>query len=275
MPRMKEFYDWLELSERELRKRYQIEKNYLKTQVETIKIYSAWLKPYLKAAQDLQQKGFEGNAALVNAFSTSMFELTLLAKKGAKAPSQISGYNFKRKYNQCLLINLKFRAHLLQKVDQRGNYAPAFGGRIDMNFDSYALNDDELKIINKEMEKSDVNDVLNLNLADDALKELQADLNEFLNEDEEKDKKKKEEKREKDENDVNPFAALFDIFKLAAPKKKDTKTIENAKDIEKDNWYESQVRDEAKKGAKGSLYLVYDIYKKSHGFASSPENFDN
>jgi hypothetical protein len=278
MPRMKEFYDWVDMSEKELRKRFSIEKNYLKTQVETIKIYSAWLKPYLKAAQDLKQKGFEGDSALVNAFSTSMFELTLLAHNNVKAPSQLSGYNFKRKYNQCLVINLKFRAHLLQKVDQRGNYAPAFGGRIEMNFDSYSLSDEEMKLVDKELEKEDIDDVLNLNLAEDALKELRADLEEFLSDDKEKDEKKKE-KKEKNEEDINPFGALFsglgNLFKGTAPKKQEKKEINEAKDISPDNWYEKQVRDAAKESAKGSLYLVYDIYKKSHGLASSPEPMDN
>ncbi len=275
MPRMKEFYDWVEMSEKELNKRFSIEKNYLKTQVETIKIYSAWLKPYLKAAEDLKQKGFEGDAALVNAFSTSMFELTLFAQNDVKPPSQISGYNFKRKYNQCLVINLKFRAHLLQKVDQRGNYAPAFGGRIEMNFDSYALSDEEIKLIEKKIEKEDVNDVLNLNLAEDALKELQADLNEFLDDDKKKEKTKEKEKKKRDEEDINPFGALFGMFKPRIIKKDKDKEISEAKDITSDNWYEKQVRDAAKKSARGSLYAVYDIYKKSHGLASSPENFEN
>src|SRR5690606_35733188 len=68
IPRVAELFKWIEYSEKELKKRYSIETNYLKSQVATIKIYSAWLRPYLKAAAQLRQQGFENHAAMVNAF---------------------------------------------------------------------------------------------------------------------------------------------------------------------------------------------------------------
>ena len=52
-PRIHEFNIWVTNSEQELRKRYEIEKTYLKSQVSSLKIYSRWAKPYLKAAQEL------------------------------------------------------------------------------------------------------------------------------------------------------------------------------------------------------------------------------
>ena len=81
LPRMSEFLAWVDLSQKELEKRFKIEKAYLKSQVESLKMYTRWARPYLRAAKELQMKGFEKNPALVNAFSTTMFELTLLGKK--------------------------------------------------------------------------------------------------------------------------------------------------------------------------------------------------
>src|SRR3989344_9279120 len=49
-PRIQEFNFWLEQSERELRKRYELEKTYLRSQVNSLKLYARWAKPYLKAA---------------------------------------------------------------------------------------------------------------------------------------------------------------------------------------------------------------------------------
>ena len=95
VPRLGEFLKWKDYSEKELRKRFSIEKNYLKSQVETIKLYSAWMKPYLKAAADLEQKGFDKDAALVNAFSTSMFELQIFGKQPMKVPEKFHGYKLK------------------------------------------------------------------------------------------------------------------------------------------------------------------------------------
>jgi len=45
--RFGEFKDWVEESEKELSKRFEIEKLYLKSQINSIKLYARWVKPYL------------------------------------------------------------------------------------------------------------------------------------------------------------------------------------------------------------------------------------
>ncbi len=276
IPRMSEFLKWIDYSEKELRKRFRIEKNYLKSQVETIKLYSAWMKPYLKAAENLKQEGFEKNAALVNAFSTSMFELQLFGKKKVGVPGKFKDYNLKRNYNQCIVIGLKYRGHVSQRMTQKGDYGFAMGGRIDMTFDSYALNDEELGLVRKELDNDDVSDSLafSADVAGGALEELKEDLDYFLKGDEEK--KRVKEEIVKDVDDINPFAALFGLFKTGENTKKgEKKIIGGVKDIKKDNFVEKAVRAEAANAAGATLYAVYDIYKKAHGMASAPnEGFD-
>jgi len=49
IPRISEFLIWKEQSQKELKKRFEIEKSYLKSQVETLKLYSSWVRPYLKS----------------------------------------------------------------------------------------------------------------------------------------------------------------------------------------------------------------------------------
>ena len=273
IPRINEFKKWKEYSEKELRKRMSIEKNYLKSQVETIKLYSAWMKPYLKSAEELRQKGFEGDSALVNAFSTSMFELTLLAKKDAKVPERFGDYNLKRKYHPCMLVTLKYRGHVSQRVTQKGDQGFAMGGRIDMTFDSYSLNEEELKLIDEELKKDDVVDSMNYqgDVAEEALKELKEDLDKFLNNEEDKKELTKKTKTE----DINPFTAILGLFKKTEGKKKDDKEIKNISEVKPDNFIEKSMRAESAESASSGIYLVYDIYKKSHGMASSPTAFDN
>ena len=49
-----------------------------------------------------------------------------------------------------------------------------------------------------------------------------------------------------------------------------------AEEIKKDNYIEKTMRGEAIKGAAGTGYLLYDIYKKAHRMASAPgAGFDN
>jgi hypothetical protein len=276
IPRVGEFLLWVDVSEKELRKRFEIEKTYLKSQVETLKLYTKWARPYLKALEDLRMKGFDKDPALVAAFSTSMFQLTLMSKKKQKVPKEHESYKMKRDYYQIYVVNLEYRGHVGQKVTQKGDYGFGFGGRIDMNFDCYVLNSDELKLVEKQLEEEDLSDglkVLQENTSE-TLKQLEEDIKHFVYDDKKtEDEKKKEEKKQ---DDTNPFTALFSLFKFdfssSSGKKKE---IKEPKDIPKDNYVETIVRDNAKESARDFLFTVYDIYKKSHGMASSPEKFEN
>ncbi|MGK0209428.1 MAG: hypothetical protein ACI83O_000705 [Patescibacteria group bacterium] len=265
-PRFKEFLDWLVLSEKELVKRYNIEKSYLKSQVNTIKLYNSWLKPYLDAAEKLRQDGFETNAALVNAFSTSMFQLTLMGT----APA---GESKNRKYKSVVVIDFTFRAHLLQRANQRGDFAPQFGGLINVKGDAYCLNDQELELIKKKMDGDDLLKAAELgDYATDAITELQDEIDEFLDE---KDSIKSEKKEEKKQDDTNPFAALAgglsSLFKPSSyVKAKKGEPITKSEQIKPDNWTEKKLRVNGAKSATQKVLLIYDIYKKSHGMASIP-----
>jgi hypothetical protein len=288
IPRLREFEKWVDYSESELRKRFKIEKNYLKSQVESLKLYSQWMKPYLENAEKLRQQGFEKDAALVNAFSTSMFEIQLMKVKNVKPPvvaRKTSGevlYDTRRDYHKIVFVTLKFRGHVSQRVTQKGDYGFGMGGLVDIEFDSYALNSEELEAAKKVLEKNDVESSMefSLDIASEALAEMKTDLDYFLLSDEEREKldeeKKKKEKKNEDEMDINPFAALASIFFKRSPKKEKEKVGPVApEDIKKDNFAEKKMRADAIEGAADSLYTLYDVYKKAHRMASAPgDGFD-
>jgi hypothetical protein len=274
IPRISEFLKWVKYSESELRKRFRIEKNYLKSQVETIKLYSAWMKPYLVAAEKLRQRGFDKDSALVNAFSTSMFELELFGKQGVSVEEVYEGkYKAKRGYNRVIVIGLKYRGHVSQRVTQKGDYGFAMGGKVDMTFDCYSLNDEEIATAKKMLDDDDVAKSLQFSgdVAADALADLKEDLDYFLKSKEEKDalREKSEVKSQKSE-DINPFAALFGLGKEKKEKKEEGEVeVLAPKDIKKDNFVEKMMRARGASTAADWLYLVYDIYKKAHGMASA------
>ena len=273
IPRISEFLKWVKYSESELRKRFSIEKNYLKSQVETIKLYSAWMKPYLVAAEKLRQKGFEKNAALVNAFSTSMFELQLFGSQSVNLEDVYAGkYNAKRGYNRVMIIGLVFRGHVSQRVTQKGDYGFAMGGKIDMTFDCYSLNDEEIAAAKKLLEDDDVAKSMEFSgdIAGDALKTLKEDLDYFLMSPEEKEKVRLKEEKVDKKVDINPFTALFGFGKKKKKKvEKGEKVFVEIEDIKNDNFIEKMMRAKGATTAAEWLYLVYDIYKKAHGMASA------
>lgn len=277
-PRIFEFNNWIKQSGDELRKRYEIEKTYLKSQVKSLKLYSRWAKPYLRAAMDLEQKEMGKTADFVKTFNTIILELTLLGKnKIDPASLALEGEiprdfakesflkKFKRNYYSCVLVDFRFRG-IPQRIQQQGHFA--FGGRAEISFKAYALNDDELKKLEKEMDRSDMSDALNLieGITTESLDQLKEEIDFYL------DEKPKEEEKKKS-SDVNPFLALFGYYnKSESPKEKkpEAKKDKNTDGkIAPDSWYESEFfRKIAAQRAVDATFALFDLYKKAHGMPS-------
>jgi len=274
--RILEFNHWLEESEKELRKRYEIEKNYLKTQVNSLKLYSRWAKPYLKAAKDLEMKELGREPALVKAFNTIILELTLLGKRKIDVKEEaISGnlpkefektYLKVKNYYSCVLVNFKFRG-IPQKISQQSHYV--FGGRAEVSFKSYVLNEDELKKLDEMLEDSDVNDVLKLieGATGESLEQIQKEIEFFL---EEPDK----EKAQKEQGDTsNPFKALVGGYKEKQEKPAKPKVSVSLSPkrtvIRPETFAEkNNIRPLANEIAEDMAFKFFDIYKKAHGMPS-------
>jgi len=275
-PRIQEFLIWLKESEKELRKRYELEKNYLRSQVNSLKLYSRWVKPYLKASQDLEAREKEREPALVKTFNTILLELTLLGKnkldiadealKG-NLPKEFSKPKFlnkvKRNYYSCILVDFTFRG-IPQRVSQQAHYV--FGGRAEVTFKAYALNDDELNKLDEELKKSEIGDVLNLieGTSTESLGQLEEEINFFLEE-----KSEDEKKRISDQS--NPFLALIGKYESSNTKQPKSKKEMQTKEtiVKKDDWIEENlVRPLTAETAKGRVFDMFDVYKKAHNMVS-------
>jgi hypothetical protein len=279
LSRIHEFNIWVIQSEQELRKRYELEKTYLKSQVNNLKLYSRWAKPYLKAASDLETKDVGKEPSLVKTFNTILLELVLLGKRKinikdsaleGSLPKEFANESFlktiKKDYYSCVLVEFRFRG-IPQRVIQQSHYA--FGGKADITFHSYALTNEELEQLNKEMEDSDVEDIMKLakGITEDSLEQMQEDINFFL---EEKEKKEQAEKK-KYEDQSNPFLALFGGYNKKEKPKEIKKEKKGKQSLlpSKDNWIEAtHVRPLATKLAQDNAFTLFDIYKKAHGMAS-------
>ena len=100
---------------------------------------------------------------------------------------------------------------------------------------------------------------------DDSLKEIQEDIEELLDED-----KEKKEKEEAKEQDVNPFTALFSIFKTEKKKEK----VDLSKGIKPDSTRERVMRSQASIAARQLCFKVFDTYKKANAMPSYPDPHD-
>jgi hypothetical protein len=264
--RLSEFYKWVEESEKELRKRYQIETHYLKSQVSSLKLYSRWAKPYLISAKQLEQN-LSPNSIMVNTFNTALFELVVLGKGKYDPKDDINNGELpkyfdnpkNRKFIPIILSTLKFTS-TPERTDQRGGYQ--YKGEAELEFVGVALREDELNTFKEQLEKDNVGDLTMLleNITSNSLSQVQEDIDFFLNE--EKQEKKQEEKE--DTNDTNPFSALFSIFK--SKKKEIDKSDINVKDSTEESILRSQAILIARRECRG----IYMDFKKSLEMPSPP-----
>ncbi|MEK6835521.1 MAG: hypothetical protein AABX55_00665, partial [Nanoarchaeota archaeon] len=263
--RINEYLKWKSYSEKELRKRYNIEKSYLKSQINSLKHYTSWVKPYLIAAKKLGMSNFftpsgGTNPNIVNIFNNMEIQLTLFGKKEFK-PEQANraykGLKLENKYYSCIEVEIKFRTVPRATQSQQG-LVYVHGGRTELKFKAYALNDKEINEINKLKVEEDLE--LIEGMTDVSLKEIQADIEHYLGKPEEEKEKKKEKIKF-----PSPFSGLKEGFKqVFKPLGGAVKTLTFRTGIDK-SFQEEKIRDAAKKQAEALLYVVYDIYKKGHG----------
>jgi hypothetical protein len=272
--RITEFNAWLTTSEKELRKRYELERTYLKSQVNSLKLYSRWARPYLIAASKLTTKEFGRDPAVVNVFNTLLLELTLVGKEKLKVkeaalegdlPYDLAKDSFlksvKRDYHTCILVDFRFRG-IPQKMQGTQHYT--FGGKAEVIFRGYALNDDELEKLNEELDKSDLEEVLKLaeGATEESLTQLKDEIEEFLSEEEVEEKKKSG-------GGSNPFLAIIGHYEGGSDNKKEKAKTKQEIKVKKDSWVEkNHLRKLAETKAKETAFSIFDVYKKAHAMAS-------
>ena len=162
----------------------------------------------------------------------------------------------KKKIFPIVIVEFTFRS--VPERMQQGGYG--YRGRVDLAFTSYALTEDEIKILKEKLEEDDLGDLMrNIEGAtDESLAQIKVDLDEFL-----EDKKKHEEEgKDEEDYDTNPFTALFSFFK----KKEDNE--EKGKELSEDTREEKVLRNMAIIKARVDCKKLYGSFK---GWNSMPD----
>ncbi|MBM3232650.1 hypothetical protein FJZ18_00590 [Candidatus Pacearchaeota archaeon] len=262
--RVYEFFLWVKESDKELRKRYEIEKTYLKSQVNAVKLYAHWAKPYLKAARALEQR-MSPDANIVTVFNTAMFELLIVAEGEYKVGDEIIRGNLPKIFSNknirqprtIVVVQFRFRS-IPERAGQQGY---GYRGKVEIEFTSYSLNDEEIDILKKEVDKDDLDDTFALieGATSESLSQIQEEINEFLEEDNKKEKK--EEKKDLG----NPFSALVEAWKdLFGKKKKEEEKKDKKGEIKPDSDLEAVLRSQVIIKARKECRKIYGLYKSAH-----------
>ncbi|MBW2975649.1 hypothetical protein KY366_08065 [Candidatus Woesearchaeota archaeon] len=264
--KLRTFLAWKEATFEELKNRRVFTLKYLRQHYEIIRMYMAWVKPYLKNIQRLMMDQSKMETPdLLSAFETSMIEVEILAKKG-KNKVQVGGKE--TGVRQVILMHFWFRTRPEMSYVQEGyQKGPLHVGRVQMTFRAYAWTDEEISLYKKMKEQEDFR---LLGLIDGSVKAameaLGDELMRYLQEagDEVAKKKEKDEARLPAPNPlVGVYRGFKDMFNLYKGISKSAPS--GGRPSKKEMYQLDLVRSAAGKSVKADMWGIYHHFKKHHG----------
>lgn len=254
--KLKEYLDWKELSEKEIRRRYNIEKAYLKSQIGTVKLYASWVKPYLKAAQKLKMHEFN-TPDIVENFSNMQMELEVFGKKDIKKESVHESYDkfsLDTKIYAVVYVKLTFRA-VPNVMQGQGGRHYVQNGRADVEFKCYAMDEKELQALESRELYEDMN--LVEEWVGTSLDEIMKEADKYLNQEEIPDVEKI--LKQKLENPLK--GTLKGFSEVLGP----LGGIVKKKGRKASGVVYEEVMKAAGSKSENLCFTIYNVYKKTHG----------
>lgn len=268
-PRVQEYLAWEKLSGAELNRRFEIEKSYLRSQIESLKLYAQWAKPYLRTAQQLSSSNYR-TPDLVTIFNNLQLQVSLFGKKEVKV---IDLHEVKEIYSKNIYANLKLPKKIYACVEVTMDYRTiphtvsrgesglhyTQGGKVSARFRGFSLDEDEANAVEKEETWEGLEMIEGMTEA--TLKQIQDEVEKYLAKDEEELPQEKTKSKIKKESLLEPLKSVFSGLKeVVNPIKGLWKP-----DVER---VISELRKKAAGNAAKSSYQIYLVYKKAHGMMS-------
>ncbi len=256
-----QFLVWKEKTEKEIRDRKNFILKYLRMHTNNIKLYINWVKPYLKSVKQLQSASTAERPYVGSTFETSQIELEIMAVGDKYEWVTEEGYEETFEFNKyfpCIIVKLNHIAMpqmAFQREYQRG---PIHTGRTEINIKAYVLEREQIEQYKAAKEKESYEEIADLVPSlKDSLDAIGDELQKYLKEAGEL-VGEKEPKPKKGQGTVfTPFTSIFKGIKGIFSSGKSKKPLTPKK--------ESIEKDAAKNIAKAKSYVLYDVFKKTHG----------
>ncbi len=282
--KLHQYVIWKDSNFKELRQRKMFELKYLRQHYNILKMYLAWLKPYLHHAERLRDDlSKTASANLISSFEGSLVDIEIL---GSAIPEG------NKEYYACILLTFNYRTRPSMDYSDPSRYhrGPLHVGETTVTWRAYAWKEEDMDRFIKMKERMDL---MSLGEVDNTIKStidaIGEDLWKYLKESEEtvpyseqeiseiagKTGLSREEarallQRKKPENKPEQpgfFAPFTDIgkgfkemFGLPSNKK-----VPSRKDAEKNAAKDAKEKASAEKQAKKMLWVHYENFKKNHG----------
>src|SRR3989338_9884229 len=266
--RIKEYILWRKMSELELRKRYKIERTYLKSQVSSMKMYTEWARPYLIATRKLLPPELRADemADLPTAFNSMVTYIDIFGKKEVKSAGNSGELKIKDEKNKVFsIIEVKFYYRVIPGGQTQEGYRGHLG-RVNIFINGYEMRQKDLDNLEK-ARQDEVMSFIDIGTKD-TLDVISDDLKRFL---EQEEKEKTEEK--KIEKKFQPFKEHIESVKKHYDSIKEgvekiasvVETVNKIGQDQQENWNIKRLRKAAQEKGKKDAYKLYYLYKAIHG----------
>ena len=261
--KLRTFLAWKEHTFEELKNRRKFTLKYLRQHYEVIRMYMAWVKPYLRNIQRLQLDQTKTETPdLIVAFESSMIEIEILARK----PIKDTEYGENGKVNSVILQHFLFRTRPEMSYTQEYQRGPIHVGRVEVNFRAYAWTDKQIESYKRMRDQEDFQLLGILDASVKAAMEALGDeLMRYLQEAGEEMEKPAEDKKTviKTKSLADPYVSVFKGFSELFSRKKNKAKKTAPKKI---NIFQMEITKKAAEDhAKLNMWRTYHHFKKNHG----------
>ncbi len=260
--KLRQYMEWKDHTFKELETREKFTIKYLRQHFDIIKLYMAWVRPYLRNLRRMQSEAMEQKKQfspdIVSAFEGALMEIEILGKFLPEGNNEIYS---------CYLLHFNYRTRPTMSYVQEGyQRGPIHVGETTISFRAYTWNNEDIQNYIKMREQEDFELIgvvdASVNAAMEALGDELYDYLEEAGKDIERKEEKKEPGKINQPGIADPFVSIFkgfgEIFGIELKKEKVKK--ESKKDLLK---LENE-KSKAKSAGKQGLWLHYKNFKKGH-----------
>lgn len=243
-----QYYEWKDKTYREMfyTRRFRI-KN-LKQHWNVVRLYTEWLRPYLKTLKALQFKGSFDDPELISAFESSKVEIELLAL-GENLDDLKGG---KAHWCPCIRVRFAYSTRPAMEYAREGQKSPIHFGRTEITIEPFVVKYKDIEEYKKKKEMEDWDMVADIF---GAMESLGEDVQKYLKEAEEG--WKEEEKKEEQPGFIEIITGGF-----IRPSKEKSKKERKEKPLSRKAALAiEQEKEKAGADAVAKAYVLYDIFK--------------
>jgi hypothetical protein len=209
--RSEEFERWVRDAREDLKRRNDVLKSQLRQDAELLKLYARWLQPMLRHGSS-QRGTVAGGGAIVSGFNSAVLEMVLLVRGESVLEEKIEQGELPRFLGRPALRH--YFPVLIVEVSMRGTATGAklgehpLRGRVEVRCTSYGLNEPELEILTREVNRLELQETLRAveTTSDEVNRELAALVGEVLD-------LEGGDVRVEGDKDTNPFSGLFSAIR--------------------------------------------------------------